>query len=227
MSKRRFKPEFTALDALRVASMPHWHVVPSLAATILQTQPNSPLDRSRIQQVAELFAAVPDDVDGMVDRISAEISRQFALKARRITRKRTLSHSAAIGGQLPRTERIQRVCRSIFGPAECWRPAFDGRNLLDCVEYGWLQRADSSVLVTGFDALTANNNWVCGYAFKTGPTGVAQFAQLPARTRNIVDLFLILGLPKRMVGGRNFTVDWVGHAFYINTTKINWWNHSS
>jgi hypothetical protein len=219
---------FTVLDAILMAVLPKKHQIAAIAASLIAAGEGFPTPIREANSYVSMLALTSDEEEALVDEILGEVQRQAKIKIDRLDRQRKLKKARAMGSQLDKITRINRVCGRIFGEPTDW--VHVGRLSPRVVDpfYSWLHRSPDGVLVAGV-LVTSLDGWegkfddpAAGFVYYERG-GVTRFARLPTIARDVEELCVLLGLHPRLLDSRLTRVDWRRRAFIVaNTNHLPW-----
>lgn len=216
--KPRRSVDFGVLDALSIAHLPDEHLVAAVASYLLAEGHGLPDAVSAAHHAARLLSRTDEQVDVLAKKITDEIQRQVAIKFERIQRYLYDTKQSRMGSQLDWGTRINRLCRSVFGPPDIWHPARKVAPRVKDPHFDWFKRFDVTK-VASFDGYN-NDGYVCGFVYREeGPT---KYALLPSKARSPDELLTFLGLHPKLIGG-DVKIDWGRQAFLVgNVNRLPW-----
>jgi len=172
-------------------------------------------------RIAALLTATPEEEDRLVDFVVVEVQRQLQIKINRLDQQRKLKKAIALGSDVDRETRINRVCRRIFGPTPEWESVGQLGPKISDPHFNWLHRSQDGVIVAGVDGWVQRfDDLVTGFVYfdRCGPV---RFSRLPSRARNVEELCVFLGLHPRLLDSTK--VDWRRRAFIVaGTNHLPW-----
>lgn len=219
--QRRDDINLTILDAIWLAVMPRKHRIAAIAAMLITAGNGFPYPVHEAHAVAALLCDTSEEEDTLVDEILGEVRRQTQIKIDRLDRRRKLKKALAMGKELDKPSRINRVCQKIFGDPSLWMPVSRVTPRLNRPYFNWFHRAEDGVIVAGVDGVVSDD-LATGFVYydRKGPV---RFARLPSRARNVKELCLFLGLHPRLLNRRETKVDWGRRAFIVDgSSRLPW-----
>lgn len=206
------------LDAVRLATMPHHQQIRAIAALARGHKARRP--HVGIEEVIGMLVE-PGETTSYLREVELEMRRQEGVSSSRV--KLRLAIDLLQSDERPnKHQRLNRLCPGVFGPIGAWK-SFDtivdrsGRPV-----FNWLRRDAAGVLVAGVDQLVGDECRT-GFVIKRSSTGPTMFSTLPTRAQTYNDLMIILGLPMRLLDGRDVIVDWSNRAFIVSRTRVLPW----
>lgn len=219
--KHRKELGFTVLDALRLVQLPEKHQVAVVADFLITSDAglNGYVDGA--YAIASLLSDSESGVDRVASAIVHETNRQLRIKTERMAARRRLRDASRMGSQLDPSIRVNRLCRSVFGPADQWVSVVRQTIKIRDPHYLWFHKTSDGVRVAGFDGFIVDE-LVCGFTFKenTGPT---RFGLLPSKAKNISDLMVHLGLHPKLLSNSDVKVEWCKRAFLVSGNNYLPW----
>ena len=218
MRRHRRAPETTALDAVRLGILPDKHRTAAVAASMLNSGSYFNEVDHALRGLMSMIADSDVQANQMTADVLVEMERQLKLRAKRGARRRYLKKVTAMGSQVKRGERVNRVCQYLFGNPSRWLPAGPVSSQVAKPFFTWFTRTLDGVLVAGVDVIVGTD-LVTGFVFNVKKGSTTRFAKLPSRATNMASLLKVLGLHPRLAMGKAIKVDWMRRAFIIDGTN--------
>jgi len=213
--------EFTILDAIVLSILPKRHRIPAIASALITAGEGFPMPIVEAHRIAALLTETSEEEGKLVDDIVVEVQRQLQIKIKRLDQQRKLKKAVAMGSDVDRATRINRVCRRIFGSPADWVPVGRLSPKIRDPHFDWLHRSQDGMLVAGvLGCVRRVDDLVTGFVYfdRRGPV---RFVQLPSRARSVKELCVFLGLHPRLLDSTK--VDWRRRAFIVaGTNHLPW-----
>jgi len=207
MSKFRHKTlQFNVLDALSYSTLPRDQLIRSVSSYLLGDISRNPAYVDNARAISQLLASDEGEVVSLTKRIVEEMQRQLDIKILR-TRARWGGTTDLMGSQLRKSERIYRVCRSIFGDPSTWKRLHSAPGRVRAPTYYWLHKDSHGAKIAGFDGLVIDVV-VSGFVVKDGPRARAKVFLLPFHAKTAKELMLLLGVDATLHETPSARIDW-------------------
>ena len=217
MGKRQQRIQLTALDAVTLGIVPPEHRTAATAAFLIDNS-NYFSPREQLDFLAKTMTDSEESAQAFVRAVLYEMSRQLKLKSRRIAARKKHRKMSAMGSQVDRDTRVNRVCRPMFGDPAKWLPIGPVTPSVVTPHFSWFKRMPDGVMVAGVEAFTGST-MQAGFVFRISRSSTTRFARLPATSRNLESLLSFLGLHPRLADSKSLRIDWSRKAFVIDGTN--------
>jgi hypothetical protein len=220
MSRRRRQraSEPTILDAIRLGILPDRHRIAAIAAAMLNSGHYFTEGKETPHTLVSMIADSDVQAEEMAASVLAEMERQLKLRSKRLAKRRYDKKQSAMGKQLDKDERVNRLCQTLFGDPSKWLPAGPVSPQITKPFFTWFTRAPDDVLVAGVEGL-AGTELVTGFVFNVKKGSKTRFAKLPSSARNMESLLRFLGLHPRLASSKSIKIDWMRRTFVIDGTN--------
>jgi hypothetical protein len=212
--------QFTILDILNWAVLPLEHQYSAIAARLIDNNNVFPIPILKIEQIVRYLSNTTDK--DCINKIIKEIARQVQIKISRLSNRGIQESEMAIGCQLSKKERVNRLAYKIFGDTSKWLPIGKVIPRIYKPYFNWLHKSFDGTVVAGVDDNTFNV-LITGFVFQNKKSDIIRFGSLPKRVKNITELFNLLGLHPRLMKNNLVKIDWKKRGFAIGSNNYLPW----
>jgi hypothetical protein len=221
--KREKEIKLTILDVLCLVTLPIEHQYSYIAAQLITNGNIFPIPIIRIKKIIRFLSNTTDEENDHTNNIIREIDRQIQIKTNRLSKRRDQVKGMAIGCQLKKEDRLNKLGSRIFGNTSNWISVGKALPRIHKPRFNWVYKADDGTLVAGVDDIS--NEIMTGFVFHNIKVGIVRFVALAKSTNSVTEIFNLLGLHPRFLKNNLVKIDWNQRGFTINDSNYLPWVH--